>query len=205
MRTPAVLCAGLEIALNRTLRLEPAAVAACGELSGRRLGFETTDLGWRFSVEPESRGVRVSSGGDMTDDVTIRAPSTRLIALALRPLRGQNATGVGAHGVEISGDTELLQKFSHALALAGFDFEEWLAPLVGDGPAHRLAGGLQRLFHWARNGVEEMSYSGAEYLREETGDLARSGDVEDWLAGVETLRDGIDRLDARIAQLEQRT
>lgn len=196
-----MLCATLEIALNRLLRLEDSALAACAALDGRRLALEASDLHWRLLIEPGAGGVRVTGGDELTADVTARAPAARLLSSALR-------TAAGDHGLprdlEVEGDSELLQRFVGILAEVGFDPEEWTARAVGDVAAHRLVEGARKWLGWGRRSAETLSYSGAEYLREETEDLARGGDIEAWMEAVERLREDTDRLEARLEQLEQR-
>ncbi|MDE0856825.1 MAG: hypothetical protein OSA97_20615, partial [Nevskia sp.] len=119
--------------------------------------------------------------------------------LALRSAGGE--AGLPA-GLEVEGDTELLTRFNALLARVGFDPEELAARLLGDAAAHRLVGGLRELFGWGRHAAQRLTQDTAEYLREETGDLARAGDIEEWMQGVETLREGADRLEARLALLE---
>ena len=199
--TPTLLCATLEIALNRVLRLEPSALSRCAALEGRRLALQATDLGWRFLIEPGASGVRVASDDDLTADVTARAPAARLLGLALNMAGGERGL---PRELEVEGDTELLQTFAGILADVGFDPEEWMAKALGDVAAHRLMQGARNLFGWGRRSAQALSYSGAEYLREESEDLARAGDVEVWMQDVERLRDDTDRLQARLEQLEQR-
>lgn len=201
MATPALLCATLEIALNRVLRLEPSALSRCAALDGRNLALEATDLGWRFVIEPGAAGVRIASDNDIVADVTARAPAAGLLTLALRMAGGERGP---PRELEVEGDTELLQTFAGILAQVGFDPEELMARALGDVAAHRLAHGARKLFGWSRRSAQTLSYSGAEYLREETGDLARGGDVEIWMQDIERLRDDTDRLQARLERLEQR-
>lgn len=198
MTTPPLLCAAFEVALNRLLRLEPNAVDQCMSLWDRPLALEVTDIGWRFVIEPVSGGVRVSEGEELKPAVTARAPTIRLLAASLQTLAGRQET-TGA--LEIEGDAEVLQRFTRILRLVGFDPEELIAQILGDVAAHRLVGGIRNLAGWGRRSLDSISYSTAEYLREETGDLARGGDVEEWERGVDALRDGIDRLEARIELL----
>mgnify|MGYP000187317940 FL=1 len=73
------------------------------------------------------------------------------------------------------------------------------------GAAHRLVGGLKGLFGWGRNAADRLSVDAAEYLTEESEDLARAADVEEWMDGVDQLREGVDRFDARLALLERRS
>lgn len=199
MTTPPLLCAAFEVALNRFLRQEPSAVDQCMSLQGRPLALEVTDTGWRFFIETINGGVRVSGSEDAIPAVTVRAPTIRLLLTALKNLAGHEET---VEAIEVDGDTEVLQRFTRILRLVGFDPEEILARMLGDVVAHRLAGGIRNLAGWGRRSLDSVSYSTAEYLREETEDLARRGDVEEWEHGVDALRDGIDRLAARLDLLE---
>lgn len=198
--TPALACAGLEIALNRYLQLERSALQECAALSGKQIALEVSDLGWTFVVQPHPGGVTVAAEADGAPDVHAAAPSLRLLQLALRATGG--GEGLPA-GLAVSGDTELLQRFNGVLARVGFDPEELAAKLLGDGAAHRLVGGLRNLFGWGHHAARRLSQDAAEYLSEETGDLARQADIEEWMHGVDALREGADRLEARLARLER--
>ncbi len=97
----------------------------------------------------------------------------------------------------------MLQRFRRLIGSVGFDLEEWIAPLLGDGAAHRAAQGLKSLLNWGRNSSRTMAHNTAEYLVEETRDLARGIDVVEWMDQVDLLRERADRCDARIARLER--
>lgn len=199
MRAPAPLCATLEVLLNRVLRAEPAALQRCAALAGRVVALEPRDLGWRFLIEMQPGGVRVDSDESAPADATLRGATLRLIGAAMHP-----AKGVQPGELEVEGDAVLLQEFSKTLSVAGFDPEEWLAGVTGDVVAHRATQAVRGLFGWLASSSQDLAWSGAEYLREETGDLARAGDVEAWLQGVEALRERLDRFEARLRLLEPR-
>jgi ubiquinone biosynthesis protein UbiJ len=202
MGTPALACAALEIALNRYLQLEPSVLQDCAALSGKSIALEVADLGWTFVVLPHAAGVVVAAEAEGGPDVCLAAPSLRLLQLALRAAGG--AEGLPA-GLEVRGDTELLTRFNGLLARVGFDPEELAARLLGEGAAHRVVGGLRGLFGWGRHAAVRLAQDTGEYLSEETGDLARAADIDEWMHGVDALREGADRLEARLARLEQRT
>jgi ubiquinone biosynthesis protein UbiJ len=61
------------------------------------------------------------------------------------------------------------------------------------------------VFGWGRRSAGTLALDTAEYLREETRDLARAADVEEWMDAVDAVRDGADRLEARLQRLEART
>ncbi len=201
MTAPALLCATIEVALNRTLRLERGVLDDCAKLEGRSIALRAADLDWTFVIEPHASGVRVAATSEGKPDVLVSAPTLRLLRLALGTVSGREALPAG---LEIVGDTELLNRFNGLLRRVGFDPEELVAKLVGDGAAHRLVGGFKGLFGWGRNAADRLSLDTAEYLVEETGDLARAADVEEWMDAVDSLREGADRLDARLKMLERK-
>lgn len=201
MSAPALVCATVEVALNRYLRLERGVIDECAALEGRSLALSVSDLGWLIVVEPIATGVRVSNVADDEPDVLVSAPSVRLARLGLQMLGRRD--GLPA-GLDIAGDTELLARFAGLLARVGFDPEELVARVVGDGAAHRLVGGLRGLFGFGREAAGKLAGDTAEYLTEETEDLARSADVDEWMDAVDDLRSGVDRLEARLTQLERR-
>lgn len=201
MTTPALLCAALEVALNRTLRLEPAVAMECGRLAGRVIALDVDGPGWSFYIEFSEGGVRVLDRLDTEPDVRVGGSLSQLLRLAWQVTQGESGV---PQGLRVDGDTELLTRFNQLLAQAGFDPEELAARFVGDTAAHRLTQGLQTLFGWGRQTAATLGLDTAEYLREETRDLARAADVEEWMDAIDHLRDGVERIEARLRRIEER-
>jgi ubiquinone biosynthesis protein UbiJ len=199
---PALLCAAIEVALNRYLSLEPEVLADCARLQGRVIVLDVAVPAWQFFIEFSGSGVRVLPQLDQTPDVTVRGSLSTLMRLSWQVSQGE--AGI-PQGLQIDGDTELLQRFNRLLARVGFEPEEFAARFVGDAAAHRLTQGLQSVFGWGRRSAGTLALDTAEYLREETRDLARAADVEEWMDAVDAVRDGADRLEARLQRLEART
>ena len=197
-----MLCAALEIALNRYLALEPAVQAELGRLKDRVIALHAQGPGWEFYLCPNASGVTVldawpgKPGGK--PDVRISAPPA---ALLRRAFGGADA---GVPGVQVEGDADLLQRFSSLLAKVGFDSEEWLARWVGGGAAHRIDQGLRELLGWGRRSASTLALDTAEYLREETRDLVHRDDVERWIEGVDSLRQRSEALASRLDRLERK-
>lgn len=199
--TPPVLCATLEVALNRLLRLEASVVDECAQLAGRCIALDVDGPDWSFYIEFIDSGVRVLDARASEPDVRVGGRLGELMRLAWQVTQGESGL---PQGLRVEGDTELLSRFNRLLARVGFDPEEFAARFVGDAAAHRLTQGLQTLFGWGRRSAATLGLDTAEYLREETRDLARAADVEDWMHAVDELREGVDRLEARLRRLEER-
>lgn len=191
----------MEIALNRHLALEADAIAQCAAMSGRLIELRTESPAWSFFIEFHRGGVRVAPDAERVADVRVSSRLSTLFQLALSAARGD--AGIPA-GLKVEGDVEPLQRFARILAGVGFDAEEFAARFLGDAAAHRAVGGLRSLFGWSRRSLDTLGLDTAEYLREETRDLARGEDVGDWMGDVDRLRDDVARFEARLRRAEAR-
>lgn len=194
MTAPALLCAGLEIALNRYLALEPAVAERCGALAGKVIGLRADGPGWEFFVLPRAGGVQVLGEFERKPDVRVIATPVQLFKQALRAGRGDKSV---VDGVQVEGDVGLLSRFGALLVEVGFEPEEWLASVLGGGAAHRAVGGARSLADWARGAAGTLGLDTAEYLREETRDLVHKDDINTWA-------DAVDKLDQRVRALGER-
>lgn len=196
--TPAWVCGALEVALNRQLRLEPEVLADLTRLDGRVLRLSLSGLDWDFYLEIAGDTLRVLPEFERSD-ARLSATPLAYAAYAARLLRQE--PGLPAN-VMIEGDAELFARFTRLLQRVGFDPAEQLSKVIGDGPAVRLTGLAKELFGWGLKSAQTLGLNTAEYLREETYDLARKIDAEEWMDAVDVLRDGVERLEARLMRLE---
>lgn len=203
-RAPALLCAAVEVALNRYLALEAGALAACESLSGRAIELHTQAPDWSFHIEFHAGGVRVSAEPARVPDVRVSGQVSTLMRLAWTAAQSNGDAGI-PQGLQVDGDVEVLHRFNRILAGVGFDPEEFAARFLGDAAGHRAVEGLRTLLGWGRRSLDTLGLDTAEYLREETRDLAKAVDVEDWTVQVERLRDDVARFEARLRRAEART
>jgi ubiquinone biosynthesis accessory factor UbiJ len=201
MSAPPLLCAALEVALNRYLALDAGVLADCGRLSDRVIALHAQGPDWTFYLLPHAGGVQVLDAWSGRPQVRISATPVLLLRQALRSGAGQEAM---VTGVQVEGDAELLSSFRELLARVGFDPEEWIARLTGDAAAHRVSETLQGLLRWGRQAGSTLALDTAEYLREETRDLVHRADVERWMDTVDRVRERTDRLQKRLEAFERR-
>ena len=120
-----------------------------------------------------------------------------------RALAGPGAEDrIRAGSVRISGDAETAQSFRKLFEAARPDFEEELSRVVGDAAAHHLANVARGALDFGRRAFATLALNVGEYLTEESRDLPARAEVEAWLEGVDRLREDVDRLEARIRQVE---
>jgi ubiquinone biosynthesis accessory factor UbiJ len=193
-----VLSATIENLLNRGLPRSPRARQLCTALTGRSVAI----------VVPDIARLRVSSTGDTLAVRFADAPAEATIRgglLSLLALTGDSAQKVLQRGdVAISGDSEVAEGFRELVQLLRPDPEEELALLIGDIPAHQL-GRLARLgASFSVRAAQTTVRNLAEYWAHERGDLVSRNEGEQFLRGVDALREDADRLQARLDLLAQR-
>jgi len=188
-----MLTATFENVLNRGLPRSPRAQQLCADLAGRRVAVEVAGRYWLL----ESIGLSLkltSVDGPPEADAFVRGGPFSLLALS-----GNAPEAVLQRGdVRIDGDAELAQKFRELLGLLKPDLEDELSLVVGDVPAHQIGRFARAAFGWTRKAAETTVRNAAEYLGHERRDLVPRAEADQFLQGVDQLREDVDRLAARI-------
>jgi ubiquinone biosynthesis protein UbiJ len=188
----------MENVLNRGLPRSPRAQQLCAELSGRSVAVEVREV-TRLLLESTGSSLRITRGDAGADAEIVGGP------FGLLALSGRTPEAVLQRGdVEIRGDAELAQKFRELLLLLRPDLEEELSVLVSDVPAHQIGRLARMVFGWTRRAAATTVENVAEFLAHERRHLVPSNEGEQFLHGVDALREDVDRLEARIALLTQR-
>lgn len=184
--------------LNRNIRATTPARELCEKLAGTVVAVRVRDtaLAAWFIVHDDS--LELATDTDHEPDVLI---SGSLLTLA----RMAGVSGVAAvrdGSLELTGDPILAQDFQQLLSYAKPDLEEELSGVVGDAAAHRLGEIARGVSNWGRKARATMGENIREYLQEESRDVPSRYEVERFTAKVSTLRDDVDRLEARIKRLQ---
>jgi ubiquinone biosynthesis protein UbiJ len=188
----------LENLLNRGLPRSPRARQLCAELGGRSIVIAIRDIAQ----------LRVTSSGQTLGIVLVGTEADATLTggpLSLLELAGPSAQAVLQRGdVSITGDSEVAEKFRELLKLLRPDLEEELSLLLGDVPAHQLGRLARGSGRWARRAASVTLQNLAEYLGHERADLVPRNEGEQFLRGVDALRESVDRLQARLELLARR-
>lgn len=188
----------LEGALNRVLALDPEIGKTLAPLEGRRIGIDLRGMNLAFAIAVRDGKLRVGPHWESTTDLNVRAAPASLLAFALR--RGED-TPLPPGKVEISGDAQLARMLEKIAREFRPDFEEAFAKAFGDVVGVALARALRSAFAYARESAQALAQDTAEFLREESRDLVAPAEMEEFLDGVDALREHADRLDARVRRL----
>ena len=187
-----MLATTIENALNRGLPLSPRAQALCRELAGRKLAIEIPEVS-RVVVESTGDMLRVARGEGPADAEISGGPLGLLAMSADTP-----PAALQGRGVEIRGDAAIAERFRELGRLLRPDLEELLARAIGDVPAHQIGHFTRLALGWGRGAARTTLTNIAEYLAHERRDLVPRNEGEQFLRGVDALREDVDRLEARL-------
>ena len=122
--------------------------------------------------------------------------------ITLARMTGQSGEAAIRDGsLDLTGDAESAQQFQRLPTFAKPDIEEALSRIVGDVAAHGLGEMARGIGRWGRAARSTMGANVREYLQEESRDVPSRYEVDKFAASVSTLRDDVDRLEARLNQL----
>lgn len=194
------ITATIQSALNRYLRLDPATLSRLGKLDGKVIAVELKGLDWKWHLLPDASGVTVRTDYEGIPDTQMCGTPWALLRMSTQK-QGGNASALFSGDVEISGDVELGQRFKKILDEIDIDWEELLSKVVGDVVAHQAGNTARRAREWGSRSLDTLGQNFAEYQQEEARNLPVPHEMSEFLKGVDTLRDDVERTAQRVRRL----
>jgi ubiquinone biosynthesis protein UbiJ len=199
---PAPLERALNTAINRLLALDAGAAVRLARIEGRTLAIELRGHAWQGHARVHHGELEVLRGAPARVDVTVRGRPADFIALARANRRGEM---LGAGRVEIAGDLAVAQEVQALLASLDLDVEGLLARYLGDVAAHRLGRFLRGAAGFAERGARQFERDAGDYLRFEARSVPSRDEVDGFAREVFELGDAVDRAEARLRRLRERS
>jgi ubiquinone biosynthesis accessory factor UbiJ len=199
MPATAAWLASAEALLNRSIGASAQAEALARRLQGTSLQVDVDGI-TRIRATVHHGRLALLAGEDSAADATIAGSLPALLQL----FKGGANRGPGKPGAEIRGDAEIANRYRELLILARPDPEEELSRWIGDFPARRLWQIAEQARGFAGRARRTVGENIAEYLQEEGRDLVNRTELEEFLHGVDQLRETFDRVEARLGRLEAR-
>lgn len=196
--TPAWL-ASVEALLNRCIGSSAQAAALARRLQGTSLQIDIDGI-TRIRASAHQGRLALLAADDSAADAAISGSLPALLQL----LKGGANREPGRPAAQIRGDAEIANRYRELFVLARPDPEEELSRWIGDFPARRLSQLAKRALELARRARRTAGENIAEYLQEEGRDLVNKTELEEFLRGVDELRETADRIEARLRRLEAR-
>ncbi len=193
----------LTLALNRLVALDPETRDAIGKLEGRRVGVHLRGPEIAFAIAARGGTLQIEpppgAGDDASaSDFEVNATPGALLGMVLGA--GEATTRAGK--VEIAGDAELAQRVQRLAREYAPDFEAAFVAVFGDVAGVSIARALHDAAQWTRDGARQVREDTVDWLRDEARLTVPAAELDAFLDGVDELRERVDRLAARVGQLD---
>lgn len=182
--------------LNRYLKLDPEMQMRLGEFNGRVLRATITTFDWDFYIKIHENHLELTDTNPGLIDAAFKAGITALTAAAFSEKAGIT------EGVELHGDTAMIQTIITLFKNVEIDWEECLATYTGDAIAHGLGNIARNLKSLHSQLFTTSKLNIKEYLQEEINLLAAPFAIEDFCNDVDAFRDAVERCAAKITIME---
>jgi ubiquinone biosynthesis protein UbiJ len=199
MPATAAWLASAEALLNRCIGASAQATDLARRLEGTSLQVDIEGIA-RIRASTDHGRLVLLAPDDSVADATISGSPPALLQL----FKGGARRQPGKPAAQIRGDAEIANRYRELFMLARPDPEEELSRWIGDFPARRLSQLAERALHFARHLRRTAGENIAEYLQEEGRDLVNKTELEEFLHGVDELRETADRIESRLGRLEAR-
>jgi ubiquinone biosynthesis protein UbiJ len=191
---PTTLHLLLAASFDRLLAHQPGIRARLLPHAGKKLRLNLPLLPIDLAINGE--GSLLPALDAATPDTTIHLPPGLLAQLWLGDREALRAAPVEGDGGLATALLAAINAFDLALALE---------PALGGIAASRADQGLRAFFGWRQQAHRAAGLALAEWLAHETAMLANRPRVDAFIADVDTLRERLDRLDARLSRLDKVT
>ncbi len=190
----------LESVINRALALDPESLDRIAALDGRRIELHLDAPKLAMRIQVDGRRLRVGPA-KLSDeaDLSLRATAGALLAQLLP--RSSATAPVGR--LKISGDAELAQQVQRLLRDFSPDLDAAFAKLFGDVIGVQISRALRGAVVGVTESAKRFAQDSAEYLTEERRDVVSKVEQAIFFDEVDDLRDGVDRLAARIERMNR--
>nr|WP_298725407.1 SCP2 sterol-binding domain-containing protein [uncultured Steroidobacter sp.] len=190
----------LESLLNRNIAASSAARALCRRLDTKVMALHVEGLPLSIYFKATGEQMSLDTQYEGTPNATLSGTPLSLLRMAGPAPEAALRTG----SVHIHGDAEIAQTFSELLKQARPDLEEELSRVIGDVAAHQVGSVARSAFSFARRAADTFAQNVSEYLQEEGRDAPSRTEADEFINGVDRLRDDVDRFEARLALLERK-
>lgn len=198
---PGLLATSLEAAINRLLSADQDSSERLKKLDGRRVRLELQDLAITLDFIFTAYRVEVSLDTEAEADTVVSGSMPALFAMAM-PDEEDRWGGPGSR-VKISGDATLARDLERLFSKLDPDWEAGVAQFTGDVLAHQLVAGFKGMAASLFNTGKQMHEAAGDYLTSEQSPLPQPEELRDFADEVDSLRDAVERLEARMRILLQ--
>ena len=184
---------------RQVIQLDPDSKQLIDSLADKNAQLIITDWNITLYLLLQTDGIKLSFDQPSTIDTKI---SGKLFDLLNTGIAKGDTAKAFEHNIDVSGDIQLAEKIQAILKNIDIDLEEQLSKITGDTIAHNLGLGIKNAKSSIKKGLSSLIESGTEFAQEEAKITPTHSEVDQFYQEVRTIRDDVERLEARINLLE---
>lgn len=196
---PQLFCAVAEKVLARLIAMDPQAKTRLARLNDKQLSFRLRE--WPTTL------VITASGGTILfnqhDNAVDCAIQTDLASLRLLRDPSQLTRLIKADALQIDGDIQVAQQYSHFFQQLSPDWQQALSGYVGDAPAHKIALSLQQAQAYINSKTAALGQMGTELAQDELKVSPARTELAQFSDTVSQLSARVDKLQQQIKALQE--
>ena len=194
------LLAGVELGLNRLLRMDSTALPRLASLSGKVIAIESQNAALQLFILPSGDGLQLAANWQAPADCSLRASPADLLQLALAT---DKTAVLHRPQVSLSGDSAVLLELAAVLQDLELDWEYELSRWLGPVASQLLGGHLRSRARGYQQGFASLNQNLAEYLAEESRTLVGQREAEARFSELDRIKLDLERLEARFERLSR--
>lgn len=191
--------------LNRVLAKDPHLQSQLVKFGGKSLQINVHPSGIMVTALLEKGRIRLLSTEAELLDIQITASITGNVGQLLPLiLEKRNNRPLSNPALAITGDASFIQELHASLSSLDIDWEDYLAPMLGNLITNELSQFGKDLQEWTQQVSSNMKRNVDEYLKEEERIFPKKEQLKDFSEELERLKLKIDRVKAKFNVLYER-
>lgn len=195
----------VEKILNQLLSNDPHLAAQLAPFDGKTIEVRSTAPTTAICCSIDDGAIRLTSLGSdcasLQADAVIAGSTVDLVDMLLSD---NSDRALANPAISISGDAILVQELYGTMRKLDIQWQDYLAPLLGDVISNELAHVADRNRRWSKNASASVRRNIDDYLHEETNLLPERSEVAAFSDVLDRLKLDIDRIQARARMLNDR-
>lgn len=160
---PQLFCAVAEKVLAKLIAMDPDAESRLARLRGKQLSFRLKEWPTTLVISASTDGILFNQHDEPVDC----AIQTNIASLRLLREPSQLTKLIKADVLQIDGDIQVAQQYSHFFEQLSPDWQQTLSNYVGDSTAHKIAIGLQQALQYFNEKRTTLSQMSTELAQDE--------------------------------------
>lgn len=194
--------AGLEFVVNKALELDPATLKRLSELDGKVLLIHCQSPDIKVYCLPGNTGVQFKSWHDEAD---VNSSLSGKLSQFVQLMQADDKAAALINGdLSVHGNSQDFVALQAILAQLDIDWEQPISRVFGDVGGHQLGRLIRGGLAFGQQAQENLQVQLEQFIHQEAGLLPAREELESFYQDVGDLNLRVDRLQARLARIQQR-